>query len=127
MNIIECIDRNTFLKEIFPSGLGSDLLIGPIELRFDAEFTMAIHTSLKPAKEVSKWGTWGKNYNRVVIELLGAGLGVFDLQNWSRFDRAAIACTKENRKIWISQKAGDWSLKLSCDGLIFQRCSTYVS
>lgn len=127
MNIIECIDRNTFLKELFPNGLGSDLLIGPIELRFGAQFAMAIHTGMKPVKEVAKWGTWGKSYNIVVIELLGAGLDEFEMRNWSRVDSAAIDCIRSEQKIWISQQAENWSLKLSCDGLIFQRCTTYVA
>jgi hypothetical protein len=125
MNIIESIDNNLFLKKIFPEGIG-DALIGQFGLD-RGRFSVNIHTHAKPAKETHKWGIWGKNYNVIVIELLGEGLTQIEIQNWDKFESMLIHCDKNEDDITISSGRDDWAFKVCCKSLTFQKCSTYIS
>jgi hypothetical protein len=125
MNIIDCIDNNTFLKSIFPAGI-EEGLIGQFGLD-QGRFSINIHTKTKPAKPVAKWGVWGEDYNVIVIEMLGTGLMQIDIQNWDKYESASITCKKNEMELQLTYGANDWALRLKCRGLAFQKCSTYIA
>jgi len=124
MNIIDCVDNNFFLKKIFPDGV-SEALVGQFGLD-QGRFSLTLHTRSKPATETPKWGIWGKNYDVIAFEMLGGGIGEIEVHNWDAFDFAAINCEMNNNKIVIEVTGSNWSFKLSCTVLVFQRSSTYI-
>jgi hypothetical protein len=125
MNIIDCIDNNTFLKSIFPAGI-EEGLIGQFGLD-QGRFSIKIHTKTKPAKLVAKWGVWGEDYDVIVIEMLGTGLMQIDIQNWDKYEIASITCKKNEMELQLTYGANDWAFRLKCRGLAFQKCNTYIA
>ncbi|PHM73265.1 hypothetical protein [Xenorhabdus cabanillasii] len=73
MNIIDAIDSNLFLKELFPLGLTGDVFLGQIGFDIQGRISLNINTKQRPEKEIIKWGVWGKDYDVIVIKLLGRG------------------------------------------------------
>jgi len=124
VDLIECADGHRFLKEIFPSGVG-EVFIGHLVLD-QGQFRMDVHVYDKPAKDVAKWGIWGKNYNVVVIDLLGQGLKEIEIKHWEGFGRGALVCTKKEKIFSLHQHGAGWELKISFGILAFQKCSTYI-
>jgi hypothetical protein len=61
-NIIDIIERNKFLKDLFPNGI-DNFFIGQIVFAVGDRITLVLHTHNKPNIEVAKWGKWGENYN----------------------------------------------------------------
>jgi hypothetical protein len=122
---IDCIDSNVFLKSIFSTGLG-DVLVGQFGLD-QGQFSLNIHVHKRPEKEVKKWGVWGVNYDVIVIQLLGSGVEDIKIQNWERFNPAPLVCRVEGGRLFISCKADEQLFQISCSGLVFQKCSTYIA
>lgn len=124
MDVIDCIDNNLFLKKIFPEGI-KNFLIGQFSLD-QGQFTLKIHTRLKPAVETAKWGSWGKNYDVIVLEMIGVGIREVEINNWNGFDFAEATCSRQGNNLLIELSGIDWSFTLSCLALTYQRGSTYI-
>ena len=124
MNIIDCIENNLFLKKIFPDGL-EEVLVGQFGLE-EGRFSITLHTRSKPASETAKWGVWGKNYDVIAFELMGGGIKEIEIQNWDAFDFAPLACHRSGNELLVELIGSNWSFKLSCAVLVFQRSSTYI-
>lgn len=126
MNIIDYIDNNLFLKKLFPAGLNGDALIGQVGLSLGNRLLINIHTKQQPTVEVSKWGKWSQDYDVIVIELLGLCGELVSITNWKDVAYGKILTKEENRKLFISQSTDICKVEIECDGLIFQRCTTYI-
>lgn len=124
MNIIDCVDNNFFLRKIFPTGV-DEALVGQFGLD-QGRFSLTLHIRSKPAVETPKWGGWGVNYDVIAFEMIGGGIGEIEVHNWNGFGFAAISCKVHNDKIFIEVADSNWSFKLSCAVLVFQRSSTYI-
>lgn len=123
-NFLECVGNSPFIEGIYPEGIGQ-VLIGQFGLD-QGRFTVNVHVYTKPAKEIPKWGLWGKNYNVVVLEFLGDGLKNIIIDNWEGFGRAELLCRKEGCLFSLSQKAVDWEFEVSFGILAFQKSSVYI-
>lgn len=124
MNIIDCIHNNIFLKKIYPEGI-NNFLVGQFALD-QGHFTIKIHTKLKPAIEVPKWGSWGEDYDIIVFEMVGVGIGEIEIKNWDGFDFAEAKCQERENDLLIQLSGINWSFLLSCTSLTYQRGSTYI-
>lgn len=126
MNIINLIHNNHFLKKIFPDGLSNFVYIGQFGLDDAGGFSMNIHTRQKPALEIVKWGVHGRNYDVVVIKLLGSGAKNINIENWINAEFAFFDFSKEGDNIRISASEVDWAFNVTVGSLGFQSCSTYI-
>lgn len=126
--LINYIQRNYFLKNLFSEGLNSQLFLGKLELRIDDRVYLNIHTKQKPENEIQKWGVWGVNYNVIVIELLGQFLKDVEVKNWQNISTSEceLVVGIEDEIISLQFKGEKWKIKLKLGSLIFQRCSTYL-
>ena len=52
MNILDHINNNLFLKEIFSDGLKEKILIGQLGLDVEGRFSINLHTMQKPSIEI---------------------------------------------------------------------------
>lgn len=124
-NIIDCIENNFFLKKVFPEGI-NEVLVGQFGLD-QGRFCLTLHARVKPAKETPKWGVWGEDYNVIAFEMLGSGISGIEIKNWSEFGFATVNCFKCKNDLTIELVDGDWSFKLSCAILVFQKSCAYLS
>jgi hypothetical protein len=124
MDITNYIHNNIFPSRIFPNGIPY-AKIGQFGLD-QGRFTFSIHIKNKPAIEVKKWGTWGENYNVIVLELSGHNIHGIEINNWNGFDFAALTCNGTRENLSISISGTDWNFKIFCRDLLFQRSSTYI-
>lgn len=132
LNTIDYIYNDIFLKELFPEGLNQNVYLGQIVLGVSGRLEIAIHTKQRPAKEIEKWGVWGKDYNVIVIYLSGTSLGVLQLENWEKVDYGFLSISHDqvaNGQIphifTLLHIGEDWSIKIQSQGFGFGRCSTY--
>lgn len=126
MDILEFINSNIFLKRLFPNGLTEPVFIGQIGFDVEGRMSVNIHTKQKPAIEVDKWGTWGVDYNVVVIKLNGLCRDSAILKNWKNADYAPLTIIDNIETFMISQMGSNWSIELECDAFIFNGCSIYT-
>ena len=127
MNIIDCIDRNSHLKTIFPDGITGDVLLGQIGFDADGRIRLHIHTRQKPAIEVAKWGKWSDQFNVVVVKLLGHGGGHVKIRNWKNAEFMACDVSKTGDTFLISQHGDDWDIEITFSDLLFQGYDVYLS
>jgi hypothetical protein len=131
-NIIEYIGKNHFLKELFPNGFEEPVLLGKIELQMDDRVVLYIHIRQKPYKEISKWGIWGKNYNTIVVELLGQFVKKIDIVNWQNVQFCIPKISNKDGIINLAfqgkyhiQKL-DFFIDIQLESLTFQTCRRYI-
>ena len=129
MNILEIIDRNFFLKELYPNGL-LNFYIGRIELTAFDRLTIVLHEKEKPTINVTKWGEWGKDYNIVTIELAGCAIRKVNINDWQNNNEEKCDCevTKTTDECYLLVFSGTtWSVEIKLESLLFQRNTTYLS
>lgn len=126
MNVFDFITTNLFLSKLFPEGLEGDVLLGQLSFSAGGRMALNIHTQQKPAVETAKWGTWGTDYNVIVLELYGHGGKYIHIENWWDADFAPVNLIQENGISMLTQHGDNWSVKIDVDSLVFQRGSTYI-
>lgn len=126
MNVIDAISRDHFLKELFPDGLTEEVLFGHLGFDLGDRFSLNIHTKQRPAKEISKWGQWGSEYDVVVICLLGRRATNIKISNWEHASFAKLECFSTGETFTIDLHKDDWELGFSFRSLVFQECRTYM-
>lgn len=126
MNVIDMIDRNLFLKKLFPDGLAGPVYIGQFGLDVAGRFSMNIHTRQKPAVEIEKWGMHGCHYDVIVIQLLGSEARNINIENWINAEYAFFDFSKQNESIHIRAQEANWAFAVTVGNLGFQGCSTYI-
>lgn len=125
MGIIDYIDNNKHLKTLFPHGV-EEVLVGQFGLD-QGRFSLNLHVYTKPAQETPKWGIWGRDYDVIVIQLLGVGLGEINIRNWDNFKSGVLTCEKRDGTLFLSYDVDECAFKISCRGLALQKCSTYIA
>jgi hypothetical protein len=125
MNFINNIG-NKFLNELFPDGLNEKVLLGQLCLDLADQFSINIHVSQKPSKEIAKWGTWGKDYNVIVIKLIGQFLKKVNIVNWQNIDFCTLNFSSTNEYISLNFDGDTWKVNLEFKTLTFQRCDVYL-
>ncbi|KMW73075.1 hypothetical protein TI10_11535 [Photorhabdus luminescens subsp. luminescens] len=126
MNIIDAIDSNLFLKELFPLGLTEDVFLGQIGFDVEGRISLNIHTKQRPEKEIVKWGVWGKDYDVIVIKLLGRGGKSVNIKNLKNINYSPLFIAQHNDGYIIKQVSDSWSVEFDFDIMIFQRCNVYI-
>ena len=81
MNLIEVLQNNLFLKQLYPSGI-NQFSVSKIELNCFNEATIVLNCFDKPNIEVKKWGIWKKNFNIVMIEFSIQFIKKMSITNW---------------------------------------------
>ncbi|WP_127560037.1 hypothetical protein [Saccharospirillum alexandrii] len=126
MNLINMISRNKFLKQLYPDGILSEVKLGQLCLDVGGRCSINIHTKKRPTIAVKKWGTWGKDYNTVVIKLLGSQTKDLFASDWSKISYSELIVSNESQMITLSQNGSDWRLNLAVSGLVFQSCDVHL-
>ena len=67
MNIIDIIERNHFVKQLYPDGISN---MAVVSFSTDlTNFMLKVRTDVKPAITIAKWGEWKTDYDAIEIEL----------------------------------------------------------
>jgi hypothetical protein len=125
-DLVDLIQRNDFIKKIFPKGIGDEMFFGQIGLDTGGRICLGIHTKRKPDVIVEKWGAWGDGFNVVVINVIGRSGGSFCIKNHRNMGFAKTIFDQEGDSLVISQAGVDFEMRMSIDYMIFQDCSTYT-
>ncbi|WP_338804931.1 hypothetical protein WDV76_07165 [Xenorhabdus griffiniae] len=126
MNIIEVIN-NKFLTSLFPEGLSDNILLGHIALDIADQISLNIHVTQKPKEEVPKWGVWGKDYNVIVIKVIGQFLRKIEIINWQKITPSELIFFKKDDVYSFKLKGEEWSVSIELETLTFQRCDVYIA
>ena len=128
MNLIEVIERNHFLKQLFPSGIES-FFIGQVELSCFDRINLTLHTNKQPAIEVKKWGIWGEEYNIVTLNILVTSIKSINIENWQ--NNLMEICT-----VHVGEPTGgiinllfegkNWKAEMKAGMLTYQNSSVYM-
>ncbi|MCL1924196.1 MAG: immunity 50 family protein [Defluviitaleaceae bacterium] len=131
INIKEAIYQNIFLERIFPDGLNEPVLIGSISFNLGQGLRISIHTKQKPSTEVSKWGKWGVDYEVIAINL-NTFCHDINVNGWQKTDYGNLSVKLLNNDnldipiFSITHSSHKSTIKIECDKLIFEGCSTYL-
>jgi len=126
INIIDTIHPNQFLKSLYPKGLVDPVLIGHLGFDLGNNFSLNIHTKQLPDREVVKWGQSGRDYDVVVVVLLGSLISDITISNWGNVDYASLFCWQTNDGFFLESSRDGWHIAFSYDVLVFQECRTYL-
>lgn len=126
-NIIDIVNKNEFLKRIYPDGL-IDIKLGRLSLFIDNKVEFAIHTNQKPAFSPDKWGVWGINYTTIVLLFSGHFLRNIQIQNWqnNKLDNCNFDLSEEENFFSMHVFGNDWDILLELENIIFQSSSVYI-
>jgi hypothetical protein len=139
MNIIDIINSNNFLKQLYPNGI-QNFFLGKINLTFENRIAFVLHVIDKPAIEVQKWGKWGEDYNIIVLEISNNGLKNVNITDWGNnvgkiclydiifddIENYNIQLDSFNLIFKNSQNNNPWKVEVRTDSLIFQGASVYI-
>ncbi|MCD5362662.1 immunity 50 family protein [Chromobacterium aquaticum] len=126
MDLLNRIARNTFLLDLFPSGLEQPLFLGQISLDVGGRLSFKLHTRQRPAMEVRKWGQWERDYNTIVIKLFAHAGADIRISNWREARYCALQLEVDGETLRLKQASGAFSLELALSHLLFQECSVYM-
>lgn len=126
MNFVNLISRNKFLVQLYPMGILTEVRIGQFSLDVGERSSLNIHTRQQPVIEVKKWGKWNKDFNRVVIKLLGSRTKEVFASDWSMIDYHDLLMNREGGVIYLKQKSELWEFNVALEGLVFQSCEVYL-
>ncbi|MFK3796311.1 hypothetical protein [Pseudomonas sp. NPDC088444] len=125
MNIIDLIDNNLFLKKLYPNGLSEQVFIGQFGLDVEGRFYLNIHTRQSPQFKIEKWGEQGRDYDVIVIKLIGTYLTEFSTKNWFNVSYAPLHASSNSNTISLASTEANWEFHATFKSLSFQSCSTY--
>ncbi len=128
VNLIDVIDNNYFVKEIYPDGI-KNFFLGNVRLGIDKSITLNIHSKDQPKINVEKWGKWGVNFNIVVIELSAFLIKSCKIIDWQDIEKPNYTLIiREGRQEKYNVKLTNEFLEVTFEthSLTFQRCSTYI-
>lgn len=127
LNLIDCIDSNIFLKKLFPNGItNNEVMIGKFSIDLSMNCDLHFHVRQKPDIEVHKFGTWGKDYNIVVIRILGAISEEAQIQNWRSTDFQELKIVKNEDNYILSTSNEKFNFSVMIKWLTFQSISVYL-
>ena len=125
--LVETIDRNQFVKKLYPNGVKSLALVG---VRTDLSTAhIYVRTNDSPEIEIEKYGQWGTDYDAIEFYLIGEFMTRMrsECVNQNLKDDCSFSLNiKEESlemKFW---RTSIWSLDLSVKSLVFQSCKAYI-
>ena len=128
LNITEIIESSIFLNKLYPNGIDK-LSIHKIDFMtstYGSSFVY-IYTNQKPQINIPKYGTFGEDYNTIVIEL-SCRISEIEIYNSSRnklYLPIEICCNKNSGYI-LKQVWEDGGISLNIDNkFIFQRITAH--
>ncbi|MFK7050538.1 hypothetical protein FLACOL_00244 [Flavobacterium columnare] len=127
MNIIDVLQNNLFLNQLYPKGI-KDFFISKIELNYFNKVTVILNCRDKPEIAVKKWGEWGKNFNVVTIEFSVQFLKNINILNWENSSNFNCNCSiKKEDLINVRFYGDDWDINFSTNnGMLFQKADVYL-
>lgn len=130
LNIIEIIEPSIFLNKLYPNGI-EKLSIHKIDFMTSSygNSFIYIYTNQEPQISIPKYGTFGEDYNTIVIEL-SCRISVIEIYNSSKNKSYLPVEIYRNKNLGyvIKQTWEDGNITLNIDNkFIFQGISTYVS
>lgn len=128
MNLLDIIERNHFLKQLYPNGI-SDLFIGRIDLNCFDRSSIALHLLKKPKLEVKKWGDWNIDYNVVVVDLLMTSIKKININEWQNNQMQISEISIENKNNEVKRllfKTSSWSAEFEFEFMTYQSASVYL-
>lgn len=126
IDLIEFIQKNQFLRKIFPNGFGDEIFFGQISLDVNGRILLGVHIKTKPAVEIEKWGVWGDEYNVLVVSLLGKTVGDVFVKNHPFLSYSPCSVKKKDQILELCQAGRNFEVNLSLEYLIFQGCDVYI-
>lgn len=128
MNLIDIIENNKFLKQLYPNGI-FNFFVGQCNLDFNDRMRLVLHVRDSPNLEVKKWGKWNENYNIITLELTGALIKGLNVDNWQNniLQKCDFYFKDLGKGTSMLKFYGEnWSLEIKLGSLIYQRSSTYI-
>lgn len=121
------IKEHKFLGKIFPKGISQEnVLVSELCIKISGDVLLSINTRDEPNIAVDKWGTWNKDYNVVVINILFSGGDSVSVTEWRKAGWGYFnIADKEDRKI-LRFFLGECSITMDYDCLLFQNCDRYL-
>lgn len=90
------------------------------------QISLNLHVTQPPAKMVSKWGAWGKDYNIIVIKVLLQFISKVEINNWQNITPSSLIIGGKEEGIYsLKAKNDDWSVAIDFKAITFQRCDIY--
>jgi hypothetical protein len=80
-----------------------------------------------PVGKSAKWGVWGKDYDTIVIVLLGNNIDDIEVTEWKNRNFENLKCTFENERYCFEHGEKYWKTRFTFQNLTFQKCRTYLS
>ncbi len=135
MEIIDIIDRDYFLRLLYPNGLRSVAVVSftttLTNYVLTTNFMLNLRVYSKPAIDVPKYGKWLTDYDAVEIVLGNSGINDLSCRNWLNNSRKECSIdiheTTEGRKnIKFYNESEDWHLSFTVEALVFNGCRVYL-
>ena len=80
MNIIDIIERNHFVKQLYPDSISN---MAVVSFSTDlTNFILKVRTDVKPAITIAKWGEWQTDYDAIEIELRNNYIKDISCSDW---------------------------------------------
>jgi hypothetical protein len=135
MNIIDIIDNNYFLKQLYPNGL-QKMCLSHIKVDCFKNIAITLQTTENPNIEIKKWGQWGANYNVIAIDITSNMMDDFYISNWGKSKLENCECKielfKENENSHFNNiynvifYTEDWNVKISTKSFTYQESRVYI-
>lgn len=128
MELIEMLQNNLFLKQLYPKGI-KDFFLSKIELNYFNKATIILNCKNKPEIEVKKWGVWEKNFNGISIEFSIQFIKRMSIINWENNIGLNCNCVvKKEDFIDVKFYGNDWEISfLTNNGMLFQSANPYLA
>lgn len=129
MNIIDIIQRNHFIKQLYPEGIGK---LAVVSFSTDLiNFVLKVRTDTKPAIKTAKWGEWLTDYDTVEIELRNNYIKDISCSNWWNNTKCNCLIDIQDigddlKKIRFYSIIENWYLEIAVHSLTFQGCKVYL-
>ena len=126
MNIIDAVENNSLLKELFPNGLIGPVLLSGVNLHLDNRVSIFLETHQEPHKKIDKWGTWNRAYNTIDIEMVGQPINALNITDWQNNRACNLVVSKTESNINLLFQDEDFMIELDFGTLTFKKCATYI-
>lgn len=124
----DCIDRNDFLKSLYPNGIDGDILVGLINFDIGNKVDFSLHTRIMPDKPIKKWGEQGVSYNTIVFHFTSNLLKEARVLNPNLFKGCDISfCAEKSRDVVVKAAGENWEFFVKAGGILFDRCTVYMN
>ncbi len=127
INLYDTVRENIFFNKFISRDMLEEVMIGNIEINVSNAIVIDIHTKKQPQIEVPKYGSWGEDYNVVVIKLWGMLQGDFSLRNREIMTFQKLKINRINGGYSITQTNNDWEVSFQIVGdFLFREISAYI-